>query len=62
MKFNAKQRRKLKGVFWNHTKTLSPNYFLMNYNHDNDLYPNIFPVIILQFKNDNQKQSYLYSI
>ena len=39
-----------------------PNYFLMNHNDDNDLYPNIFPIISLQFKNDNQMQSYLYSI
>ena len=66
MKFNAKQRRKLKGVCWNHTKTLPPNYFLMNYNDDNGLNPNtrykqsfFLPVIILQFKNHNQKQSYL---
>ena len=28
-------------------------YFLMGYDDDNGLYPNIFPIIILQFKNDN---------
>ena len=28
MKFNAKQRRKLKGVCWNHTKTLPQTTFL----------------------------------
>jgi hypothetical protein len=29
------------------------DYFLMGYNDDNGLYPTIFPVIILQFKNDD---------
>jgi hypothetical protein len=45
-----------------------PNYFLMNYNDDNDLNPNsmistiFIPVLIPRFKNDNQKQSYLFPI
>ena len=57
MKFNAKQTMEIKGCMLESSEDTTTDYSPMN-----GLYPNIFLVIILQFKNDNQKQSYLFPI